>query len=119
MSANPYLKVCNFFQGFDCSSIKRVLELGSDRLRQVGFYLLLLCLKLKLSTLVREDRVEQASGETIYLLLRVCNLLTYSLYFNYLIASIGGFTCLFGGIVAVFQSDMKKIIAYSTTSQLG
>lgn len=55
----------------------------------------------------------------IFLLLRVCNLLTYSLYFNYLIASIGGFTCLFGGIVAVFQSDMKKIIAYSTTSQLG
>ena len=49
MSANPYLKMCNFFQRFDCSSIKRVLELGSDRLRQVGFYLLLLCLKLKLS----------------------------------------------------------------------
>ena len=55
----------------------------------------------------------------IFLLLRVCNLLTYSLYFNYLIASIGGLTCLFGGIVAVFQSDMKKSIAYSTTSQLG
>ena len=35
------------------------------------------------------------------------------------ICSIGGFTSLFGSIVAVFQSHMKKIIAYSTTSQLG
>ena len=30
MSANPFLKICNFFQGFDCSSIKAVRELGSE-----------------------------------------------------------------------------------------
>ena len=35
------------------------------------------------------------------------------------ICSIGCFTSLFGGIMAVFQSHMKRIIAYSTTSQLG
>ena len=35
------------------------------------------------------------------------------------ICSIGCVTSLFGSIMAVFQSHMKKIIAYSTTSQLG
>jgi NADH-quinone oxidoreductase subunit L len=35
------------------------------------------------------------------------------------ICSIGSFTSIFGSVVAVFQSDMKKVIAYSTTSQLG
>jgi NADH:ubiquinone oxidoreductase subunit 5 (subunit L)/multisubunit Na+/H+ antiporter MnhA subunit len=33
--------------------------------------------------------------------------------------SIGAFTIIFGGIVAVLNSDIKKIIAFSTTSQLG
>jgi NADH-ubiquinone oxidoreductase chain 5 len=32
---------------------------------------------------------------------------------------IGGFTALFTGLVAVYQYDIKKIIAYSTCSQLG
>jgi NADH:ubiquinone oxidoreductase subunit 5 (subunit L)/multisubunit Na+/H+ antiporter MnhA subunit len=35
------------------------------------------------------------------------------------ICSIGCFTSLFGSIMAMFQSHMKRIIAYSTTSQLG
>lgn len=54
-----------------------------------------------------------------FLLLRVCNLLTYSAYSNYLMTSVGASTVLLGGVVAVFQSDNKRVIAYSTTSQLG
>jgi len=52
----------------------------------------------------------------IFLLSRFSSLFQY---LNFLIGSIGGFTTLFGGIVAIIQSDMKEIIAFSTTSQLG
>nr|YP_009114974.1 NADH dehydrogenase subunit 5 [Didemnum vexillum]AIZ58121.3 NADH dehydrogenase subunit 5 [Didemnum vexillum] len=47
----------------------------------------------------------------------------FSVFFNnYLLnfmGFIGGLTMLYGGICSLGQSDMKKIIAYSTTSQLG
>ena len=48
--------------------------------------------------------------------------LIYQFWFiiqSYTICSIGCVTSLFGSIMAVFQSHIKKIIAYSTTSQLG
>ena len=48
--------------------------------------------------------------------------LIYQFWFiiqSYTICSIGCFTSLFGSIMAVFQSHIKVIIAYSTTSQLG
>nr|CAX68863.1 NADH dehydrogenase subunit 5 [Diplosoma listerianum] len=51
----------------------------------------------------------------VYLLLRV-NLLS-PLHFS--LPIIGGLTMLFMGISSVYQSDIKKVIAYSTSSQLG
>jgi len=48
-----------------------------------------------------------------------------SLFFEYsnnilsLLCIFGGVTAIFSGIVAVFQYDIKRIIAYSTCSQLG
>lgn len=36
-----------------------------------------------------------------------------------IIALIGGLTCFFSATVGLFQNDIKKIIAYSTCSQLG
>ena len=48
--------------------------------------------------------------------------LIYQFWFiiqSYTICSIGCFTSLFGSLMALFQSHIKKIIAYSTTSQLG
>jgi len=54
-----------------------------------------------------------------FLVLRVCTLWTYSLCLNYLIPSAGAFTALSAGITGSIQSDKKKIIAYSTTGQLG
>jgi NADH-ubiquinone oxidoreductase chain 5 len=35
------------------------------------------------------------------------------------VSFIGGLTCLFSGLIGVFQFDIKKIVAYSTCSQLG
>jgi NADH-quinone oxidoreductase subunit L len=35
------------------------------------------------------------------------------------VAWVGGFTALFAATIAVFQSDIKKVLAYSTISQLG
>jgi NADH-quinone oxidoreductase subunit L len=52
----------------------------------------------------------------IFLLLRVALLLEMHLTY---VAYFGGFTILFGGRVALLASDVKQIIAYSTTSQLG
>ena len=54
-----------------------------------------------------------------FLLLRGNPCWTYSLCFNYLIPSIGALTTLSAGIAASTTSDKKKMIGYSTTSQLG
>ena len=43
----------------------------------------------------------------------------YYIIQSYTICLIGCFTSVFGSIMASFQSHIKKIIAYSTTSQLG
>jgi NADH-quinone oxidoreductase subunit L len=32
---------------------------------------------------------------------------------------VGGFTALFAASTAIFQNDLKRVIAYSTCSQLG
>ena len=43
----------------------------------------------------------------------------YPAYINNIIIIIGLFTILFGGLSSINQNDIKKIIAYSTCSQLG
>jgi proton-translocating NADH-quinone oxidoreductase chain L len=35
------------------------------------------------------------------------------------VASIGGFTAMFAGLIAITQTDLKRVLAYSTVSQLG
>ena len=35
------------------------------------------------------------------------------------VAAIGGFTALMAGLIAVTQTDLKRVLAYSTISQLG
>lgn len=52
-------------------------------------------------------------------------LIRFSIFFEFspkilgFIGLIGGFTALFAGTVGVFQYDLKRVIAYSTCSQLG
>jgi proton-translocating NADH-quinone oxidoreductase chain L len=54
----------------------------------------------------------------VFTLIRSSPILEYSSVLP-VVAVVGSFTALFGASVAVFQNDLKKIIAYSTCSQLG
>ena len=55
----------------------------------------------------------------VYLLVRLSPLLVMSIDAMEIIAYIGAFTALLAAIVAVRQDDIKKVLAYSTVSQLG
>lgn len=55
----------------------------------------------------------------VFLLLRTSFIIDLSLFTSSLIIFIGAVTALFGASVAVFQNDIKKVVAYSTCSQLG
>jgi NADH-ubiquinone oxidoreductase chain 5 len=55
----------------------------------------------------------------IYLLIRFYGSLRYYSYFYYLVFYIGVVTCLMASLSAIYENDLKKIIALSTLSQLG
>ncbi|MDA8561899.1 NADH-quinone oxidoreductase subunit L, partial [Gammaproteobacteria bacterium] len=55
----------------------------------------------------------------IYMVARMSPLFEYSVATLSFILVVGASTCLFMGLLAVFQQDIKKVIAYSTLSQLG
>lgn len=55
----------------------------------------------------------------IFLLVRCSPLFEYATFCLCFVSIIGGLTALFGATAACFQEDLKKIIAYSTCSQLG
>lgn len=55
----------------------------------------------------------------VYLLLRISPLFEYSIYAAYVVPIIGSITAMFGGICAIYQSDVKRILAYSTISHCG
>ena len=55
----------------------------------------------------------------VYLLLRLSPLLEFSSTSLAIITLIGSFTALYSAITALWQTDIKKVIAYSTCSQLG
>ncbi|WP_341788662.1 NADH-quinone oxidoreductase subunit L [Rickettsia endosymbiont of Lasioglossum villosulum] len=55
----------------------------------------------------------------VFLVARCSYLFEYSPMVLQFITIIGGITCLFAASIAIMQNDIKKIIAYSTCSQLG
>ena len=55
----------------------------------------------------------------VFLLVRFSPVLEFSPTILGLVTLVGAFTALFAGTVGVFQNDMKRVIAYSTCSQLG
>jgi NADH-ubiquinone oxidoreductase chain 5 len=55
----------------------------------------------------------------IFLLIRVSFFIEKSEFLLLIILIIGSLTSIFAGSVGIFQNDIKKLIAYSTCSQLG
>lgn len=55
----------------------------------------------------------------IFLILRCSPIFECSIISLNCILIVGGLTCFYGATVACAQNDIKKIIAFSTTSQLG
>lgn len=55
----------------------------------------------------------------VYLLIRISPLIEYSSIILLLILWIGALTSIFAATTGLFQNDIKRIIAFSTTSQLG
>ncbi len=55
----------------------------------------------------------------VYLLIRTSPLIEYSSTVLMLCLWIGSITTLFSSLIGLFQQDIKKVIAYSTMSQLG
>lgn len=55
----------------------------------------------------------------VFLVIRSSFIFEYASSTLVFVGLIGGFTCLFSSIIGAFQFDIKKIVAYSTCSQLG
>jgi NADH-quinone oxidoreductase subunit L len=55
----------------------------------------------------------------VYMIARLNPLFDLSPFTMLIIAHVGAFTALFAGSIAVAQTDIKKVLAYSTVSQLG
>lgn len=55
----------------------------------------------------------------VYMVARCTPLFAVSPDAQYAVAMVGGITALLGGIIAVTQTDLKRILAYSTISHLG
>lgn len=55
----------------------------------------------------------------VFLVLRFSPLFELSLYSYFILAFVGSFTAFFGGVCAAYQSDIKRILAYSTISHCG
>lgn len=55
----------------------------------------------------------------VFLVIRFSILFEFSLYTNYFLVLLGSMTLAFGSVAAIFQNDIKKLVAYSTISQIG
>ena len=55
----------------------------------------------------------------VFLIIRFSILFEFSIFTNYFLAVLGAITLSFAAITAIFQSDIKKLVAYSTISQIG
>jgi len=55
----------------------------------------------------------------VFLIIRFAILFEFTIFTNYYLILLGALTLSFGAITATFQTDIKKLVAYSTISQIG
>jgi len=55
----------------------------------------------------------------VFLIIRFSLLFEFTPAVNSFLALLGGLTLAFGAVTATFQNDIKKLVAYSTISQIG
>lgn len=55
----------------------------------------------------------------VFLVIRFSILFEFTVFTNYYLILLGALTLSFGAITATFQQDIKKLVAYSTISQIG
>lgn len=55
----------------------------------------------------------------VFLVIRFSVLFEFTIFTNFYLALLGAITLAFGSITAIFQNDIKKLVAYSTISQIG
>ena len=55
----------------------------------------------------------------VFLIIRFSILYEFTICVNFFLAILGSITLGFASIIAIFQHDIKKLVAYSTISQIG